>query len=84
MGGFLLGPNPFDQSFTIAFTSEEPTMATIQIVNKAGKVVNSDVMPVEAGKNKYDYTDGKSLASGNYIIRISNPMEIHTLTVTKK
>jgi hypothetical protein len=83
MENFLLGPNPFKDNFTMTFSASEPTLATVQIVGKNGKVLFTQSIPVEQGKNKFEFTEGSSLQPGDYVLRISNPMEIHTVAITK-
>jgi len=84
MSNFLLGPNPFTESFLVTFQSEQPTMATMQLLTRAGKIVHSETVPVEKGKNQYEFKNGADLPAGDYLLRISNPMEIYTLPATKK
>ena len=53
-------------------------------MNGGGQMVYSDTINTEPGNNQFRYTNEKPLPPGVYILRISNPSEIHTLKIVKE
>ena len=79
----LSGPNPFHDLFLVRFSSEMETHVNIQIMNNSGQMVYSENKMVVQGYNLFKYQDENKLPAGVYIVRISNPSEIHTLKMIK-
>lgn len=79
----LSGPNPFQDMFVVRFSSETETHVNIQVMNNSGQVVYTENRNVVPGYNLFKYQDENELPAGVYIIRISNPSEIHTLKMIK-
>ncbi len=79
----LAGPSPFQDMFLVRFSSEIETHANIQIMDKSGQIVYTENKIVAQGYNLFKYQDENELPAGIYIVRISNPSEIHTLKMIK-
>ena len=78
-------PVPFHQSFQIFLRPSFTGMASIQLSDISGKIIQSEKIPVESGQLQLlDYTIGQALATGVYFIRYSDPQHSKTLKILKE
>ena len=66
-----LYPNPGSNEAYLEFVSSTPDV-TISIFDSSGKQVYSEINSGESGVKRKFVIDRKSMASGSYIIRITN------------
>jgi hypothetical protein len=66
-----ISPNPFTDSFTAQFESEEAGEVSINILSTNGAVVFSEKVIAEAGNNVFHYLNLPGFKPGTYIMRVS-------------
>jgi hypothetical protein len=81
--GILLytAPNPFTSNFTIDLIATEKEMITIRLLNINGQQHLAKTVMVNKGSNTINITEAARLASGVYVVQVSNE---HTLLSTSK
>lgn len=74
-------PNPFTSNFTIDFIATEKEMITIRMFNINGQQNLAKTVMVNKGNNIINITEAARLASGVYVMQVSNE---HTILSTNK
>jgi autotransporter-associated beta strand protein len=75
-----IGPNPFENSFSINFICPSQSSVDIQIMNLNGVQVFNEKINFDKGLNTYSFFDNKSLPKGAYFLN----MIYNGLVTTKK
>ena len=68
------GPNPFDNTFTVTYSTSINTPLEISILNISGTEVFRDVLEIDEGFGKYTYTNGHTMIPGVYVLSIFDEM----------
>jgi hypothetical protein len=66
----VVTPNPFSESFTAQFNSNECKMVTAELITLKSKLMNSERIMLQAGTNSYRYNSTADLEPGVYVFRI--------------
>jgi len=74
-------PNPFTSNFTIDLIATEKEMITIRMFNINGQQNLAKNVMINKGSNTINITEAARLASGVYVIQVSNE---HTILSTSK
>jgi hypothetical protein len=69
-------PNPFTSNFTIDFIATEKGMITIRMFNINGQQNLAKTVMVDKGNNIINITEAARLASGVYVMQVSNERTI--------
>lgn len=78
-------PVPFHESFQIFLRPAFTGMASIQLSDISGKIIRSEMIPVESGQLQLlDYTISQALATGVYFFRYTDPQHSKTLKILKE
>ncbi len=64
------GPNPFDQSFWVAYHIDKKGPVNFQLTTMDGRIVRTEEKISEEGSNRYEFTDESGLKSGVYLLNI--------------
>lgn len=79
-----ISPNPFGESFTIAFEMKVNAPVNFQMLNSSGQVVLEKVINAIDGLNKLEFKDEKGLPGGIYVAVLTYRDEKATQKVLKK
>lgn len=79
LSGVSIYPNPANEMATINFTASTNSLATVNVYNILGEVVNTVSFGTVAGSNNLDL-DVTSFEAGNYIVQI----QMETQVITSK
>jgi hypothetical protein len=77
-------PSPFQNEFTVLYTSSKEQKVDIKITDISGKTIASEKLQSTAGSNSYKYSGSGELPAGIYIIKLSTPAKSVTKRVVKK
>jgi hypothetical protein len=67
-----ISPNPFTDSFTAQFESEEAGEVSINILSTNGVLVFSEKVMADAGNNVFHYLNLPGFKQGTYVMRVSS------------
>ncbi len=70
---FVVYPNPSNGNITSVLFSEMSSSATVTLRDITGKVVYSDVISIEEGRNEFNF-NFEGVTSNMYLLSIENPM----------
>lgn len=76
-------PNPAVEKLTIDFNSKSENTVLIELIDLTGKVIQTQSEGVVIGENKFELRFN-SIASGNYILHISNSNDSFSTKITIK
>ncbi|MDF9799270.1 hypothetical protein OKW21_004533 [Catalinimonas alkaloidigena] len=67
-----VGPNPFNDSFTVAFNLPEYGEVSLQLMNQSGMIVASERIEAYQGRNQYKYQHTDGLKQGIYLMTLTH------------
>jgi hypothetical protein len=73
-------PSPFNDNFSVLYTSTSKSAVDISLTDMNGKVMHHETMMSEKGNNRYNYSGNEKLPEGIYFINIKADGK----TITKK
>lgn len=65
-----IAPNPFKQRFSVTYNLETAGEVEVMFISMNGQIAHTEKLQAGSGINYYDYTDEKSIPTGNYIITL--------------
>lgn len=71
-GTVKISPNPFSDTFTAQFNSDEKTECFVQLINSQGATVYSEKFLTVSGNNTFHFYAPAHFSSGNYLLRFSS------------
>ena len=65
-------PNPYTESFTIEFNTNENTDIELKVYNQSGQIVLEELLDCYEGPNQFTIRDGSNLSPGTYFLTLEN------------
>ncbi len=74
-------PNPFNATMSVPFELARPGEVTVSLFNSLGRQVYSETLNRHAGRHRFQLAPNQSLASGQYLLRMSSAGVNHSQKV---
>lgn len=78
-----VAPNPFNDSFSISYTCGESEKVEINVTTIEGKLIHREVVESLKGENRYIFSNSSNIASGLYIVTLSNKVKSDFIKIIK-
>jgi hypothetical protein len=75
-------PNPFSETTSICFLTDEYTAITLRIFNNLGILLYSETMQAKPGRNLFRFT-GENIRPGHYIYSVVNKQAVYAGKMVK-
>lgn len=76
------GPNPFSDHTRIGLQTKDPGAVRLDVYDLVGQLRYTETINARQGTNHFDF-DGRWLATGSYIARVSNGISVLSLQLVK-
>lgn len=78
-----IGPNPFSDNFTVNYTTDKAGITRMELYNTKGELIQRENTESNPGNNRYRYDDHIGLATGIYILKMTDDEKSITARVFK-
>ena len=76
-------PNPFTESFTMAFNVHDRGSVNVSLRDIQGKLISSKAINANKGENQFSFENGSSLPKGLYFVSLEFNGEVITSKIAK-